>query len=574
MAGSSSRALWSWSTRRSSRREDSTSPPRLLPTLPPHRIAAWRSPSVDQRSSPPPAPPAPQLHSRLGSPSLGGGDVPPRRRDVRAIRFATPPPPPSSAGAAHRPWRSATPFLPRSAPPPSDAASPTTGSSITEVHMSYVDMESSRRLAYAFIDPPRADPGHFIWLALERRGGDPPVRLAPSSHSAMMVVFHHSYFRETTVRRGPITWDGHRLSLVHHEEAVFRFVHNYNKLVEISAHNFPPEHHNKDGICEAFQVFGQVCCMDPSCLREVDEERDRGIADYSVVRVLVLLDAGRRITPGLLVRNPQWFPAGIAQLRILGEWDHPRGAPPPTEHDFSSDGGATPPNPDTPPSSRRGLWMGSTAGGRAMPPTSTTGGAGAPLQRVVGALLYPSVPLWSFVSGAVCAMARAMSLSGVPGLVILDLPTPNHPRTPPPAPTLVEITEEEGGTPDHRPVSQPIPSLEELLAEEEHEVSIRHRRARRKRAADSASKIHRSRRLAAKEVPFYMDAVTKASRVKAEKMNIAGASNRMKVALEQAAILERPPPPRIKVSKLKCLGRVCGLGRLSEIDDEEVPTTT
>nr|CAB3460157.1 unnamed protein product [Digitaria exilis] len=171
-------------------------------------------------------------------------------------------------------------------------------------------------------------------------------------------------------------------------------------------------------------------------------------------------------------------------------------------------------------------------------------------------------------------MAHAMSLSGVPGLVILDLPTPNRPCTPPPAPTLVEITEEEGGTPDRRPVSQPIALLEELLAEEEHEVSIRRRRTRHKRAADSASKIRRSHRLAAKEVPFYMDAVTKASRVKAEKMNITGASNRMKVALEQATILERPPPPRIKVSKLKCLGRVCGLGRLSEIDDEKVPATT
>jgi hypothetical protein len=41
---------------------------------------------------------------------------------------------------------------------------------ITVVHMPYVDMEPSRRLAYAFVEPACADPGLYIRLSLERHG--------------------------------------------------------------------------------------------------------------------------------------------------------------------------------------------------------------------------------------------------------------------------------------------------------------------------------------------------------------------------------------------------------------------
>lgn len=105
--------------------------------------------------------------------------------------------------------------------------------------MPYVDMESSRRLAYAFIEPPCADPGLFIRVALEQRGGDPPVRLAPSSHDSMMVVFGHTYFREMAVRRGVVHMGGHRLFFVRHEEADFRVAAPYTRLVEITATNPP-----------------------------------------------------------------------------------------------------------------------------------------------------------------------------------------------------------------------------------------------------------------------------------------------------------------------------------------------
>jgi hypothetical protein len=120
-----------------------------------------------------------------------------------------------------------------------------------------------------------------------------------------------------------------------------------------------------------------------------------------------------------------------------------------------------------------------------------------------------------------------------------------------------------------------VPSLSDLLEEEEeHEVSIRRRRARHKRAADSASKICRSRRLAAKENPFYVNATSKATRVRVKEaqLDLSKASERIKSALAGSGLLERPPPVKVvSKSKLRCLGHVCGLSHLSELDVEEVP---
>lgn len=112
------------------------------------------------------------------------------------------------------------------------------------------------------------------------------------------------------------------------------------------------------------------------------------------------------------------------------------------------------------------------------------------------------------------------------------------------------------------------PSLGELLEAEEHEVSVRRRRVRRKQASDSASKKRRSSRLAANEEPFYTDATTKATRLKTAKLDISKASERMKKALHSSMVLRRPPPAKTPVSKLRCLGRACGLVHLSDLDDD------
>jgi len=119
-----------------------------------------------------------------------------------------------------------------------------------------------------------------------------PLLLAPSSHGAMMVVFCNSDVREATLRLGSIEMGGRILRLVRHEDAEFRFICHYRRRVELAVTNFPPEHWAPERIDTAFSALGQVCCIDQSCLVVVDELLGGGIADYSAVRVVILVDAG------------------------------------------------------------------------------------------------------------------------------------------------------------------------------------------------------------------------------------------------------------------------------------------
>jgi len=106
------------------------------------------------------------------------------------------------------------------------------------------------------------------------------------------------------------------------------------------------------------------------------------------------------------------------------------------------------------------------------------------------------------------------------------------------------------------------------MLEEEHEVSIRRCHSRRKRAHDSAAGTRRrSTRLAAKEDLFHIDATSKATHVKAAQLDLARASARMKEALANSSMLQRPAPPKIASNKLRCLGRVCSLPNLSDAKD-------
>jgi hypothetical protein len=87
-----------------------------------------------------------------------------QRNDFPVVRFAPSPLRVTPAAVPeHRPWHFATPFIPHHAgSPPADF----TGDDYAEVFMPSVDMEPSRRLAYAFVEPACADPGLFIRLAL------------------------------------------------------------------------------------------------------------------------------------------------------------------------------------------------------------------------------------------------------------------------------------------------------------------------------------------------------------------------------------------------------------------------
>lgn len=116
------------------------------------------------------------------------------------------------------------------------------------------------------------------------------------------------------------------------------------------------------------------------------------------------------------------------------------------------------------------------------------------------------------------------------------------------------------------PSSQPSFSpacTEDALSDSSVHVSSQQKlRARRKRAVDNASK----RRLAAKEPAMYVDAVTKASKVKAAKLDLTGVSSYVAAAMAESGVLDRPPPAAIPKKSLRRLGTACRLQRLDALD--------
>ena len=50
-------------------------------------------------------------------------------------------------------------------------------------------------------------------------------------------------------------------------------------------------------------------------------------------------------------------------------------------------------------------------------------------------------------------------------------------------------------------------------------------------------------------------------------LDIARASVHMREALAHSGLLERPPPPKIALGRLRFLGRVCGLPDLSDTEE-------
>jgi hypothetical protein len=144
-----------------------------------------------------------------------------------------------------------------------------------------------------------------------------------------------------------------------------------------------------------------VCCSDDDCLKEVGDRHEAGIADYSAVRVLVLLDNVRIVKPFLVVRNLGGGLAGIARVRVMKFWTHPDGAPLPTGHDFSDwgdDDDTSSPERATP---ERFDPMGRSASDRTRTLVSRA-------QVLVGPLLSVSVRVGCLVSSC-----TRLSLSGL-----------------------------------------------------------------------------------------------------------------------------------------------------------------
>jgi len=87
-----------------------------------------------------------------------------------------------------------------------------------------------------------------------------------------------------------------------------------------------------------------------------DHDYGADIADYSAVRVLVLIDNERCIKPPLVVRNLGGGLAGITKVRVVKVWTHPDGAPLPFDNDFSDWGDEDGHDTDQPPRTTPGSF--------------------------------------------------------------------------------------------------------------------------------------------------------------------------------------------------------------------------
>lgn len=200
-----------------------------------------------------------------------------------------------------------TPFPAQGGSPLLALGSSSSNNGFVEVHIPFMDLEPSRRLALAYIEPAYADPGLFIRLALEQHV-NPPFTLAASSRGAMVVTFRHPYYREEAIRRSPLRVGDAMLVLERHGDADFRYMCRYRYLVEVAALDFHLEHWTQEHITAAFRAIGNVCCVDPDCLWDTD---------YSTVRVLLLMDDVDDVLDRLLLRNFDSGLGAVVRLRVV-----------------------------------------------------------------------------------------------------------------------------------------------------------------------------------------------------------------------------------------------------------------
>jgi hypothetical protein len=112
--------------------------------------------------------------------------------------------------------------------------------------------------------------------------------------------------------------------------------------------------------------------------------------------------------------------------------------------------------------------------------------------------------------------------------------------------------------------------------EEEHESRAQKRRARRKRAKDSASKIRRSLRLKEKEEATFELPEQKAARVQQAKFDFTGVSRRLRNAISQSYLLSDDYYPSGDDDSLCEIAAACGASEeeLAEISGATASPST
>ncbi|XBH72529.1 hypothetical protein VPH35_099792 [Triticum aestivum] len=392
--------------------------------------------------------------------------------------------------------------------------------------MPMVDMAHSRCFAYALIDPPSPSPADLLRRAFEQRAGNPPVRLAPSHYGALMVIFSSEPAREFAIREFfPLPFDGHVILLERPENGENRFGWEYTCFAQLSATGFPLEHWHEAGIRNAFRSIGNVCCIDPLCLNELD---------FSAVCLVIRLEHEDDVPHALLLRNYDGDLSTDVSIRRVRSWTVAKDGSSVSSHHFEPSGGSPPPSPRV----RRSSAMDD------IDTESLRGPALARLRREIGRRLS-------------CLLTEPFPTRWCSLL--------------PPATALVPECEAESEAASDSSLSSGVvfaaadaeaPLLAPSdLCNDEHEHAARKHRGLRKRAVDSEFvEGRRSLRLAGKEPAAYMKMLERAKAVKAARFDSSKGSSRLRAAIRAAGIGEDdgvvPPMP---LRLLQELGAPCSV---------------
>jgi hypothetical protein len=107
-----------------------------------------------------------------------------------------------------------------------------------------------------------------------------------------------------------------------------------------------------------------------------------------------------------------------------------------------------------------------------------------------------------------------------------------------------------------------------------HANVLRKLRQKEKRANDSAAKLRRSQRLAAKEEGNFLDMLTKAVKVKAKRFDLSAASASLATALQATGLVDDPDCAASDANKLRAVASLCGVtdAEAEAISDAVVPS--
>jgi hypothetical protein len=421
-----------------------------------------------------------------------------------------------------------------------------------DIHVPPQLVHDTSSFAFAVIETPILGPFEFIRMAVEQRFPCVSFTFAASTYGSALMVFTTPAAREEVVNNSPIRFAGLHIDFVRPQDTEDRSTTTYSLLVELAASNYPLELWHEAGAAFILGHVGQLCCVDRTCLEGSDRSSMRGF---------VSIEPTASIPSALIIRLPNNDVITV-RLRIIQTWVVGLGDP-----FLPHDGGnGFPPNP--PPAPRHPPFGVVCRGTQTMddidedsvhandqivpdttaPPNSPSHDVATPLATLQA---QAELAHSAAVNAANAVVADAEELvNSIRGMALAG---PNF---------------EFGSTSSQPPQASAPPSP--LI----HENEARKRRVRAKRAADSAMKLRRSHRLAAKEEDNYIDMVSKAIKAKAATFDMPPATAALSSALDNAGLAATPGLPCDDVAALVAVALACGAEEddVQAIADDNVAT--